>query len=76
MECQIVYRRVRPLLDRKVTVPSVYRLVGRSVSQSVSQSISRKAVSKKKRKEYIPVGRDNEKEESRRLDIYRKMPRH
>ena len=43
---------------------------------SVGRSISRKAVSKRKRKEYIPVGRDNKKEESRRLDIYRKMPRH
>ena len=47
-----------------------------SVCLSVGQSISRKAVSKKERKECIPVGRDDEKEESRRLDIYRKMPRH
>ena len=38
--------------------------------------INRKAVSKKKGKECIPVGGDNKKEESRRLDIYRKMPRH
>ena len=55
---------------------SVGRSVSRSVGWSVGQSISRKAVSKKIRKECIPVGRDDEKEESRRLDIYRKMPRH
>ena len=47
-----------------------------SVSRLVGWSISRKSVSKKKRKECIPVGRDNKKEESRRLNIYRKMPRH
>jgi hypothetical protein len=41
------YRRVRPLSDRKVTILSVYLLVGRLVI------ISRKAVSKKRRKECI-----------------------
>ena len=55
---------------------SVCLSVGQSVGWSVGQSISRKAVSKKKRKECIPVGRGDEKEESRRLDIYRKTPRH
>jgi hypothetical protein len=50
---------------------SVCRSVGRSVV-----SISRKAVSKKERKECILVGRHDKKEGSRRLDIYRKMPRH
>jgi hypothetical protein len=44
--------------------------VGRSVGRSVV-SISRKAVSKKERKEYILVGRNNKKEGSRRLNIYR-----
>ena len=43
---------------------SVGRLVGRSVGRSVGWSVSRKAVSKKKRKECIPVGCDNKKEES------------
>ena len=47
-----------------------------SICRSVGQSISRKAVGKKKGKKYILVGRNDEKEESRRLDIYRKMPRH
>ena len=50
---------------------SVSRLVSRSVI-----SISRKAVSKKERKEYIPVGRNVKEEGSRRLNIYRKMLRH
>ena len=43
MECYIVYRRVRLLLDRKVTVLLVSRLV----------VINRKVVSKKRRKECI-----------------------
>ena len=43
MECYIVYRRVQPLLDRKVTVLLVGWLV----------VINRKAVGKKRRKECI-----------------------
>ena len=43
MECQIVYRRVQLLLDRKVIVLLVGWLV----------VINRKAVSKKRRKECI-----------------------
>ena len=57
-------------IGKSLCCQSVSRSVGRSVG------ISNQSVSKKKRKECIPVGRDDEKEESRRLDVYRKMPRH
>ena len=49
--------------------------VCRSVGRSVGQSIGKQSVRRKERNVF-PVGRDDEKEESRRLDIYRKMPRH
>jgi len=52
-------------------VPSVSLLV---VCRNWLEVIS-KTVNKKRRKECIPVGR-NDKEGSRRLDIYREMPRH
>jgi len=55
-------------------VLSVGRSVGRSVI-SYNQLVGKQLV-RKERKEYILVGCNNKKEGSRRLDIYRKMPRH
>ena len=52
------------------------RSVGRDQSVGKSESISRKAVSKKRIKECIPVARNfvmSEKEGSRGLNKYRKM---
>jgi hypothetical protein len=51
--------------------------VGRSVGRSVvsrNQSVGNQSVRRKER--MYSGGPDVEKEESRRLDIYRKMPRH
>ena len=68
-------RRVRCPLDRSLCAvyQSISRLVGRLVVISQNQSVKQSV--RKERNECILVGRDD-KEGSRRLDIYRKMPRH
>ena len=48
VECYKVYRRVRPLLDRKVTILSICWSVGRSVV-SCNQSVGKQSVRRKER---------------------------